>query len=99
MEELGVGSWASRRLHEEGWAGQDEASEQSPAVPAASLECPRPCFLSHCPCPGGREQQQEAWSCAKEVAGVMIPEEIQRLLEGNHKILLPPLLRNGGKLL
>lgn len=28
----------------------------------------------------------------------MIPEEIQRLLEGNNKILLPPLLLSGGKL-
>lgn len=27
----------------------------------------------------------------RKVAGIMIPEEVQRLLEGNHKFLLVPL--------
>lgn len=62
-----------------------------PALPASFLALSLPLR--------DRSSSSRFGSCGKEVAGIMIPEEIQRLLEGNHKFLLSPLLLNGGNLL
>lgn len=82
------------------WLGlYQEASEWSPVVPPTFFGVSPPSLLPLALPLRDRSSSSRFGSCGKEVAGIMIPEEIQRLLEGNHEFLLAPLLLNGGNLL
>lgn len=59
-----------------------------PALPASSVPAPEG--------PGAAAAAGLA-AVERKVAGIMIPEEVQRLLEGNHKFLLVPLPASRGK--
>lgn len=84
------------------WLGleeEEEASKGSPAVPPTFFGVSPPSLLLLSLPLRDRSHSSRFDSCGKEVAGIMIPEEIQRLLEGNHELLLAPLLLHGGNLL
>ena len=88
-------SWLGLEEEEE----EEEASKQSPAVPPTFFGVSPPSLLPSSLPPRDRSSSSRFESCGKEVAAIMIPEEIQRLLEGNHEFLLAPFLLNGGNLL
>lgn len=83
------------------WLGleeEEEASKGSPAVPPTFFGVSPPSLLLLSLPLRDRSGSSRFDSCGKEVAGIMIPEEIQRLLEGNRELLASFLL-HGGNLL